>query len=575
MLPKHMTGLLQLFRHWTWESHSAPGGGRSPAGADPSVIRLPGATPRLLLGLLACYPVLILLGYLLLPGNKGPAAIWPADAALVLAFLASPTRLWAPIAVVATAVDFGCGPVANWLAVGQWMDWHASLGYALSHCATDLGPVLAARFMQRMAGFDPQLVESPAWLLVVVLGVIPGAVLGMVEFSSRVAVAPSLPAVTVWTLSTSLAILLFAPALAIAFQDRRDTRDGAPGTVPEALVLAALCAAIVAWHERTRSPGLAQLPTLLLLVFPVCWLALRFSRRVVFIAVPAIAYLLAWLGARGPDEPGPALPPSAWPMLVVGSQLSLLGICGAALLVSHIVHSQRRLLAALSRERARLRWYASELERTEEDARQRIAGELHDGIAQVLTGQSLLLGAVQPSVTDADAADLLAGAVDAAAEAQRHVRALIQDLSPIELEARNLHDLVQRSAAAFSARYPFRIELGELPSNELPAPTLRLLFRALRELLFNAYHHSGGTHVRVAGRVALGWVTLEVRDDGIGFSKDSIGRREGSGGLGLIQLHERVESVGGNVELGRRDGTGGLVTVTVPEHLREPAAPEP
>ena len=95
--------------------------------------------------------------------------------------------------------------------------------------------------------------------------------------------------------------------------------------------------------------------------------------------------------------------------------------------------------------------------------------ELHDGIAQVLTGQSLLLGAVQPSVTDADAADLLAGAVDAAAEAQRHVRALIQDLSPIELEARNLHDLVQRSAAAFSARYPFRIELGELPSNELPA----------------------------------------------------------------------------------------------------------
>jgi signal transduction histidine kinase len=233
------------------------------------------------------------------------------------------------------------------------------------------------------------------------------------------------------------------------------------------------------------------------------------------------------------------------------------------------------LLAALEREKGRLRWYASQLDRTEADARQRIAAELHDGIAQALTGQRLLLTALRPRLLGEKEAEILAGAEAASAEAQSHVRAMIQELRPAELEARNLRELALRTAATFTERYGFRVECAELPANELPAATLGLLFQALRELLFNAYHHSRGTRVHIAGQVAHEWVRLEVHDDGVGFSRANVGRRQGSRGLGLLQLFERIESAGGSVELGEREGVASLVVVAVPVQLREPPAPVP
>ena len=86
--------------------------------------------------------------------------------------------------------------------------------------------------------------------------------------------------------------------------------------------------------------------------------------------------------------------------------------------------------------------------------------------------------------------------------------------------------------------------------HDLIAATLRLVFRIVRELIFNA-----------------------VFDDGRGFSHADARPRAAGHGLGLIQLFERAEAVGGSVRLGSRNGIDSLVTVVLPVHLGEPELP--
>jgi signal transduction histidine kinase len=168
---------------------------------------------------------------------------------------------------------------------------------------------------------------------------------------------------------------------------------------------------------------------------------------------------------------------------------------------------------------------------------------------------------------------LLAGAEAASAEAQLHVRELIADLSPMELDSTNLRELIESVGREFEQRYHFPVHIEVAPKAEVPVDTLRLLFRVVRELIFNAYRHSHGSRVHVHGAIAGDNVVIEVFDDGIGFSRADVRPRSGGHGLGLIQLFERVDAAGGTVTLGSRNGVASLVSVTIPLHLGEPAMP--
>lgn len=168
---------------------------------------------------------------------------------------------------------------------------------------------------------------------------------------------------------------------------------------------------------------------------------------------------------------------------------------------------------------------------------------------------------------------MLSGAEAAAAEAQQHVRELIADLNSGELESTSLRELLESIGKPLEQRYRFPVIVDAPADCELPADTLRLVFRIVRELIFNAYQHSHGTRVWVHGHVADDKVIVEVFDDGTGFSRAEARPRAAGHGLGLIQLFERAEAVGGSVRLGSRNGIDSLVTVVLPVHLGEPELP--
>ncbi len=545
----------------------------APGGEAPAIM-LPAPTPRFLLGMLLCYPILIFAGYLLIPTAGGPASIWPADAILFLAFLVLPLRSWLLVALAAAAVELVCVPLAGHVLFGRALGLRAVLWYLLAHLLTDVGPVVIARALRRaLLGPKLQLIASPVWLIVILVGVLPGALLGDWLLSSRSGNAFSGAEVAIWMFSAALGIVLCAPALALILGESRDHPEIAPGRSWEAAAIGAMIVLIFGWRGFMPSPELARVPSLMLLVFPISWLAMRFSRRTVYVTVPAIGLSVAYVAAHGfgSFKPIPAM--VDWQDPMVNAQLSMLAVCGAAMFISNIEHNQRRLLAALERDRARLRWYATELDHAEDAARQRTAEDLHDGIAQTLAGQTFLLAALRQRLGEPATLELLAGAEAASAEAQLHVRELIADLSPMELDSTNLRELMESVGREFEQRYRFPVLIEVAAKTEVPIDTLRLLFRVVRELIFNAYRHSHGSRVHVHGAVAGQNVVIEVFDDGVGFSRADVRPRSGGHGLGLIQLFERVDAAGGTVSLGSRNGVASLVTVTIPLHLGEPAMP--
>jgi signal transduction histidine kinase len=541
---------------------------------DASVMHPPLATRRFLLGISLCYPVMIFAGYLLIPTGGGPAPIWPPDALLFLAFLVLPMRSWVLVALAAAVVEVVVAPLAARLVLGAALGLRPALWYLCAHLLTALGPVIIVRTLRALrSGPALQLVATPAWLFAILAGVLPGSLLGEWLVAGRGGNAATAIAVVIWMLSASLAIVLFAPALALILGESRDDPESSPGRPWEAAAIAAQLVLIFGWRGYMPLHELARVPSAMLLIFPISWLALRFPRRTVHVAVPVLGVAVAFIVGHGFGSFAPIQAMAEWQDPMVSSQLSILAISGAALFISNIEHSQRRLLATLERDRARLRWYATELGNAEDAARQRTAEDLHDGIAQTLTGQSFLLSALRQRLGEPAALELLAGAEAASSEAQRHVRELIADLSPEELDATNLRQLFESMGRGFGQRYGFPVRVDVAPGAEAPVDTLRLVFRIARELIFNAYRHSHGTCVHVHGRVEGEQLVVEVFDDGIGFSASDVRPRSGGHGLGLIQLFERVQAVGGTVTLGSRDGVASLVTVRIPLHLGEPAMP--
>jgi signal transduction histidine kinase len=196
--------------------------------------------------------------------------------------------------------------------------------------------------------------------------------------------------------------------------------------------------------------------------------------------------------------------------------------------------------------------------------RNRIAGDLHDSLAQGLTGMVLQLesagAALPPSAPEArhrvEQARRLAQS--SLAEARRCVRAL----RPEALELAELPEALARMASQLVSDTGVAVEVEVRGARRrLPGEIEGQLFRVAQEALTNAVRH--GRPERIVLEVAYdeAAVRLRVTDDGRGFI---VTERAPGSGFGLTGMRERVESLGGHLELESRPGTGTHVAAVVP-----------
>ncbi len=192
--------------------------------------------------------------------------------------------------------------------------------------------------------------------------------------------------------------------------------------------------------------------------------------------------------------------------------------------------------------------------------RERIARDLHDAIIQDLFAVGLSLQALGQRVVDEAVAGGLTDAVSRLDESIASLRRFIFDLRPPLWVRRDLTaevaDLIGQLSGPYSAEVRLEVD-GNLAA--LSADLVEDALQIVRESVSNALRHSGAVRVEVTITVASGFLTVTVTDNGEGFDPATARR-----GMGLVNLRERAEKIGGDATVETTVGSGTTVRVRLP-----------
>ncbi|MGY3437144.1 MULTISPECIES: cache domain-containing protein [unclassified Marinovum] len=208
----------------------------------------------------------------------------------------------------------------------------------------------------------------------------------------------------------------------------------------------------------------------------------------------------------------------------------------------------------------------------QEEERGRIARELHDGISQILVAIRYALDITRRRMDKGDdrASETLDKGIDTLAGAIQEVRRISRDLRPGVLDDLGLGPAVRTLVEDFGERTGLETKFETVPfRNRLETNAKIALYRIAQEALTNIERHSGATRVEVDVRGHKNGATLRISDNGRGFEpKDS------SGGLGLRNMAERMEQLGGTLRVISARGSGTVIEVEVPlSHMLTPEMP--
>jgi signal transduction histidine kinase len=194
------------------------------------------------------------------------------------------------------------------------------------------------------------------------------------------------------------------------------------------------------------------------------------------------------------------------------------------------------------------------------EERERIAKELHDGVIQSLFAVGMNLQGVATSSADPETARRLEAAVEDVDVAIRDLRNYIFGLRPGILADRQLDQALKELTSEFGARSGVVtvVEVDGDAASEL-ASRAGDVAQLAREALSNVSRHAEATTCRVSLRPGAEGIVLEIDDDGRGFDVGTT-----TPGMGLRNLRERAESIGGKLEIQSTPGDGTTVRASFP-----------
>ncbi|MCX5415762.1 ATP-binding protein [Streptomyces sp. NBC_00059] len=253
-------------------------------------------------------------------------------------------------------------------------------------------------------------------------------------------------------------------------------------------------------------------------------------------------------------------------ILIVAVQTAAIGV--GILLTAHSEPEERkreelveRLESALH-ENAGLhaQLVAQARESGAQDERQRLAGEIHDTLAQGLAGIITQLQAAERSASvQGETAEHVARALRLARSSLTEARRSVQALAPQELGQAHLPDALRTLTQRWSDDQGINAQVEVTGAREPLSPAIEVsLFRVAQESLTNVAKHADASRVGVTLSYTGSEVLLDVRDDGRGFAK-GVGT-----GFGLTSMRQRIRGIGGHIEVQSAPGEGTSVSARVP-----------
>lgn len=231
-----------------------------------------------------------------------------------------------------------------------------------------------------------------------------------------------------------------------------------------------------------------------------------------------------------------------------------------------------RVREAVLRQRGeQLTRLASVLTLTEQQERERLATVLHDELQQFLVGAKFGLDELRAADSGRARSEAEARLADLVQRAIEVTRTLVAELHPAMLQEPGLLDGLRWLARWMRDTHGLEVTLHVDPSCVIEREDVRVLvFQSIREALFNVVKHAG---VQRAG-IDAAWADAEhlrirIHDAGVGFDASSVAHDDGVRGgwvehFGLASIRQRLELLGGNVELQSAPGAGTRLTLLVP-----------
>ena len=233
--------------------------------------------------------------------------------------------------------------------------------------------------------------------------------------------------------------------------------------------------------------------------------------------------------------------------------------------------TETRRAEAVSRELEASRQMAQVVQSRLEEERRALAMELHDELGQYVTAVKTIAQATANRTAQSDPqthASSLA-IVSAAGQIYDAVHQIIRRLRPLALERFGLAETLRDSVTEWRQQYPdldFTLEVGDA-LEDIPSEQQIALLRVAQECVTNVVKHAAATRVTIRLTAAPGEVMLSVRDDGRGIPRE---RLQDSGRFGLLGMRDRVQALGGRLEIEAAADGGGArgteVRARIPRH---------
>ncbi|WP_350449850.1 PAS domain-containing sensor histidine kinase [Aminobacterium mobile] len=240
------------------------------------------------------------------------------------------------------------------------------------------------------------------------------------------------------------------------------------------------------------------------------------------------------------------------------------------------ITARKKLEEQIRLNQHQLQFLTSELYVAEERERRRIATDLHDGVGQNLALIRIKLEMLSSyNSYSSSSKDIFQEILALLDRSIVEMRTLIFDLSPPMLYELSFHSAVEWLIEKMGDEHGLCIVFKDLLMSDDIAMDIKIfLFRALRELLMNVVKHARTSEVSVClSRFDRWTVALEVRDNGVGFDLSSLrelGRDPSN--FGLLNIQERVNYIGGFMQIESSPGQGTDVTLFVPVESEEERA---
>ncbi|MEU4622292.1 sensor histidine kinase [Actinoplanes sp. NPDC023801] len=194
--------------------------------------------------------------------------------------------------------------------------------------------------------------------------------------------------------------------------------------------------------------------------------------------------------------------------------------------------------------------------------RQRMAGEIHDVLAQGLTG---IVTQLEAAESGGDRERHLAAAKRLARESLSEARRSVQALRPQHLDAARLPEAIDEVVRGWSELHGVRADLTTTGVARPLLPEIETtLLRTAQEALANVAKHAAAGRVGLTLSYMEDVVTLDVRDDGAGFDPAAPRKVTEEGGFGLRAMRERLSRIAGSLEVESEPGAGTAISACVP-----------